>query len=155
MWTRKSFQGKHMSRVLPPLQNVPKPKLGKLETGSYAIRQCSGIKVMAYLILQGFGKMKQKCLWKTGDWKSVCDLRGHPTETDRLLKILPSSHLQLGVKEQNACFLTDSSWLPHHPWSSLLNPEDHHNTASRHLASEESEMVFSDIYRTCCDWSFW
>lgn len=72
MWTQKSVQGKHMSRVLPPLQNAPKPKLGKLETGSSAIRQCSGIKVMAYLILQGFGKMKQRNVFEKHGTESLC-----------------------------------------------------------------------------------
>lgn len=61
-----------MSRVLPPLQNVPKPKLGKLETGSSAIRQRSGIKVMAYLILQGFGKMKQRNVGEKHGTESLC-----------------------------------------------------------------------------------
>ena len=72
MWTQKSFQGKHMSRVLPPLQNVPKPKLGKLETGSSALRQRSGIKVMAYLILQGFGKMKHRNVCEKQGTESLC-----------------------------------------------------------------------------------
>lgn len=39
---------------------MPKHKLGKLETGGSATQQSSGIKVMAYLIFQGFSNMKKK-----------------------------------------------------------------------------------------------
>lgn len=53
-------------------QRVPAHKLGKLETGSSAAFQRSGIKAMTYFILQGFNNMKKRNVYEKHGTEHVC-----------------------------------------------------------------------------------